>query len=112
MHFEVRIIQDNRNFFVSFIYGENDAKDRIKLWDNLSNHRVLVNNKPWVILGDFNVIRYVDEHSKGTIDNTHGVKEFRSCIDILDMEDLAMTGIFFYLGSEKKRSRKRYIEEA
>ena len=102
MHFEVRIIQESRGFFISFIYGENDAKDRIKLWSNLNDQRVLVDNKPWVILGDFNVIRYADEHSRGIVDNTHGVNEFRSCIEQIDMEDIVMNGLFFTWVQKRK----------
>ena len=31
MHFEVKVISDKRKFFVSFIYGDNEAKDRLGL---------------------------------------------------------------------------------
>ena len=95
MHFEVKVIKDKRKFFISFIYGENDARDRIRLWDNLKEHLVFTDSSPWVILGDFNVIMYADEHSNGVVDNNHGVKEFRKCMESLDMEDLAMSGLFF-----------------
>ncbi|GJQ98465.1 RNA-directed DNA polymerase, eukaryota, reverse transcriptase zinc-binding domain protein [Tanacetum coccineum] len=95
MHFEVRIINDKRKFFISFIYRENEPKDRLKLWEYISDHMKVVDNHPWAIMGDFNVIMYADEHSKGSIDNYHGVKEFRGCMEHLDMEDLAMNGFFF-----------------
>ena len=49
-------------------------------------------SKPWVILRDFNVIMYADEHFNGVVDNNHGVKEFRNCMEKLDMEDLVMKG--------------------
>lgn len=95
MHFEVKIFNDKRKFFVSFIYGDNDAKDRFKLWDSLIDHMAVTSSKPWVILGDFNVIMYANEHSNGVVDNNHGVKEFRKCMESLDMEDLVMNGFFF-----------------
>ncbi|GJR07444.1 zinc knuckle CX2CX4HX4C containing protein [Tanacetum coccineum] len=65
MHFEVKLLHDKRSFFISFIYGENKPRDRLKLWDNLS-----------------------------VADVYKGVREFRSCIDQLDMEDLAMNDMF------------------
>ena len=102
MHFEVKVIADKKSFFVSFIYGDNDAKDRIKLWDNLSDHLALVDNKPWVMLGDFNVIMYAEEHSNSVVDNTHGVKEFRKCFEQLDMEDVTMTGLFYTWVQKRK----------
>ncbi|GJR22245.1 hypothetical protein Tco_0970772 [Tanacetum coccineum] len=52
MHFEVKLLHDKRSFFVSFIYGENEPRDRLKLWDNLSEHMGLVNSRPWTMLGD------------------------------------------------------------
>ena len=36
------------------------------------------------------------------VDNTHGVKEFRSCIEHLDMEDVAMNGLFFTWVQKRK----------
>ena len=102
MHFKVKVIEDKRVFYVSFIYGDNEAKDRLRLWSNLNDHLTVIGSKPWVILGDFNVIRYADEHSLGVVDNNHGVKEFRECIDQLDMEDLAMNGLFFTWVQKRK----------
>ncbi|GJR88120.1 RNA-directed DNA polymerase, eukaryota, reverse transcriptase zinc-binding domain protein [Tanacetum coccineum] len=65
MYFEVKLIHEKRKFFISFIYGENDPKDRLKLWDNLGVHLNPVNHDPWAMLSDFNVILSADEHSKG-----------------------------------------------
>ncbi|GJR47914.1 RNA-directed DNA polymerase, eukaryota, reverse transcriptase zinc-binding domain protein [Tanacetum coccineum] len=73
MYFEVKLIQDKRSFFISFIYGENKHRDRIKLWKNLNEHMDLVNNRPWSMLGNFNVIMNAYEHSKGVADI------YRSC---------------------------------
>ena len=52
MHFEVITVIDKKKFFVSFIYGDNDPRVRLKLWDNLKEHMVGIINMPWVILGD------------------------------------------------------------
>ncbi|GKE32650.1 hypothetical protein Tco_1451972, partial [Tanacetum coccineum] len=66
MHFEVKLLHDKRRFFfISFIYGENKPRDRLKLWDNLS-----------------------------VADVYKGVREFRSCIDQLDMEGLSYDDMF------------------
>ncbi|GKA95477.1 hypothetical protein Tco_0817515 [Tanacetum coccineum] len=59
MHFEVKLLHDKRSFFVSFIYGENESRDRLKLWDNLSEHMGLVNSRPWTMLGDLMFLPYV-----------------------------------------------------
>nr|GEW03231.1 hypothetical protein [Tanacetum cinerariifolium] len=95
MLFEIKIISDKKKFSVSLIYAENEPKYRLKLWDILSEHMSVTDSHPWTILGDFNVIMYADENLKGSIDNYHGVKEFRGCMEHIDMEDLAMNGLFF-----------------
>nr|GEU92204.1 hypothetical protein [Tanacetum cinerariifolium] len=82
-------------FFISFIYGENELRVRLKLWDNLSEHMGLVNSRPWTMLEDFNVIMNAYEHSKGVADVYKCVREFRGCMEQLDMENLAMNGMFF-----------------
>nr|GEW19074.1 hypothetical protein [Tanacetum cinerariifolium] len=76
--------------------GSFDAgSDKLKQWDILSEHISVTDSHPWTILGDFTVIMYADEHSKGSIDNYHGVKEFRGCMKHIDMEELVMNGLFF-----------------
>ena len=55
--------------FVSFIYCDNDPKDRVRLWDFLKSQRDNANNVPWVMLGDFNVTLYADKCSGGTSNN-------------------------------------------
>ncbi|GJT01522.1 putative RNA-directed DNA polymerase [Tanacetum coccineum] len=95
MHFEVSLILDKRKFFISFIYGENDPKDRICLWENLIDHMGVVDGKPWVMMGDFNAILYFEDHSKGFANIYQGIREFRSCVHQLDMEDLCRNGLFY-----------------
>ncbi|GJU24761.1 RNA-directed DNA polymerase, eukaryota, reverse transcriptase zinc-binding domain protein [Tanacetum coccineum] len=51
----VSIISCQKEMFISFIYGENDHKDRVALWNNLRAHNEAIEEYPWVILGDFNL---------------------------------------------------------
>ncbi|GKB43589.1 abscisic acid 8'-hydroxylase 3-like protein, partial [Tanacetum coccineum] len=111
MHFKIKLIQDKRSFFISFIYGENDHRDRLNLWSNLSDHMDLVNNRPWSMLGDFNVTMNAYEHSKGVVDIYKGVNEFRSCMEKLDMEDLAMNGMFFTWVQKMKDPEKGILKK-
>ncbi|GKC63994.1 RNA-directed DNA polymerase, eukaryota, reverse transcriptase zinc-binding domain protein, partial [Tanacetum coccineum] len=111
MHFKVKLIQDKRCFLVSFIYGENEPRDRLKLWDNLSDHKDLVNNRPWTLLGDFNVIMNAYEHSKGVADIYKGIHEFRNCMENLDMEELAMNGLFLTWVQKMKDPEKGILKK-
>lgn len=46
MHFLVRTLSDNKQFYVSMIYGENIPKTRRKLWQNLLDHKIVIGNDP------------------------------------------------------------------
>ncbi|GKC79545.1 RNA-directed DNA polymerase, eukaryota, reverse transcriptase zinc-binding domain protein [Tanacetum coccineum] len=65
MYFLVSIISCQKEMFISFIYGENDPKDRVALWNNLRSHNEAIGESPWI-------------------------QDFRRCIEVLDMEDLSM----------------------
>ncbi|GKB13410.1 ribonuclease H-like domain-containing protein [Tanacetum coccineum] len=54
------------------------------------------------MLGDFNAILSADDYSKGIANIYEGLREFRSCIELLDMEDLVMNGCFFTWVHKKK----------
>ncbi|XP_074298371.1 uncharacterized protein LOC141629239 [Silene latifolia] len=44
----------NKDFCVSIIYGYNDASARTDLWNEL---RAYCTTDPWIVLGDFNIVR-------------------------------------------------------
>ncbi|XP_071741913.1 uncharacterized protein [Rutidosis leptorrhynchoides] len=50
---------------------------------------------PMVIMGDFNVTRYLSEHSSGSSLLTDDMKEFNSCISELEVEDIYSSGFHF-----------------
>ncbi|GKA46099.1 RNA-directed DNA polymerase, eukaryota, reverse transcriptase zinc-binding domain protein [Tanacetum coccineum] len=88
-------IQDNKRMYVSVVYGENVPKARINLWKNLLEHKVVVGDSPWVMLGDFNIILKIIEHSNGVNTRGDGLQDFVECVEDLEMEDLNMYGMFY-----------------
>ncbi|XP_074299936.1 uncharacterized protein LOC141631122 [Silene latifolia] len=52
-HFET-----GKDLNVSFVYGSNDAVQRKDLWGTL---RGLASSDPWLVLGDFNIVRCPEE---------------------------------------------------
>ncbi|GJY18809.1 RNA-directed DNA polymerase, eukaryota, reverse transcriptase zinc-binding domain protein [Tanacetum coccineum] len=48
-----------------------------------------------VMMGDFNAILYFEDHSKGFANVYQGIREFRSCVQQLDMKDLARNRLFY-----------------
>lgn len=58
LHCEVKVLEDGYVFHTTFIYDSNNHQEREELWRDLLN---LLNPAPWVVLGDFNVIRFPTE---------------------------------------------------
>ncbi|GJS32657.1 RNA-directed DNA polymerase, eukaryota, reverse transcriptase zinc-binding domain protein [Tanacetum coccineum] len=84
-------------------------QDRVALWNNLRSHNEAIRESPWVILGDFNVTLYAGECSNGLI-RDYGIQDFRRCIEVLDMEDLSINGIFS-LGFRREIIQSWVVEE-
>jgi hypothetical protein len=53
----------------------------------------LVGCQPWIIAGDFNVIRFPQETSDNNLSTCYE-KEFVECLQVLEVEDVPFTGCF------------------
>ncbi|GKD71308.1 ribonuclease H-like domain-containing protein, partial [Tanacetum coccineum] len=95
MHFLVRCLSNNSQVYVSIVYGENSPKTRLGLWKNLLEHKMGVGNESWVLLGDFNIILNINENTNGVNIRCKGMKEFRECVENLEVEDINMCGLFY-----------------
>ena len=79
-------------FLCSFVYASNSAEDRKVLWNDLKDHQnsPMFKDKPWIVLGDFNEILKLDEHSGLTSPSvTTGMREFQDvCLhcSLIDMK--------------------------
>ena len=49
-------VNSQHRFFCSFIYAHVRASSRKELWKDLVFHSLLVKDKPWLLMGDLNVI--------------------------------------------------------
>ena len=58
MHVSVTILEQQLAFKASFVYGFNTPGERLSLWDDLKQ---LSSQEPWILLGDFNVVRILSE---------------------------------------------------
>nr|GEU35244.1 hypothetical protein [Tanacetum cinerariifolium] len=52
-------------------------------------------DKPWTILDDFNACLDPSERSRGSSKFTTAVADFRDCVEDIEVEDIAMTGLRF-----------------
>lgn len=91
----VKLEGEDSEFFCSFIYASNFDEERRDLWNDLRAHydSPIIRNKPWMLLGDFNVILDVEEHSRADSSNfSHGMQDFQDLVNYCHLSDLAAQG--------------------
>lgn len=95
LHCQVKLVNDNKHFFCSFIYAGNHYWYRKKLWNDLGMHKNFVNGRPWVLLGDFNVALNIEDTSTGTSGITYGMMDFKDCVESIEIEDVNRVGLHY-----------------
>lgn len=92
----VKLVDHVDEFFCSFVYASNFAEERKELWKELQAHvdSPLIRSKPWSIMGDFNEILDVEEHSN--VENnpipTAGMRDFQLAVNYCSISDMASHG--------------------
>ena len=88
---------DSKQFILSAVYGSNEGTNRRNLWSHLSTVNGSINQEPWLIVGDFNIIVHPSETSSynGVQGLTSKAKEFSECIQQNAIFDHAYTGPLF-----------------
>ena len=56
----INSFKSNFCWYHSFVYGDNQGVER-KMWANLASMKARVASNPWMICGDFNVVKLVAE---------------------------------------------------
>lgn len=95
IHCFVEPLNGDKSFHCSFIYAFVHTVDRRSLWKSLQRHKRTIKNEPWVILGDFNATLDPSEKSTGGSKITTAMSDFMDCIEDIEMEDIAMSGLGF-----------------
>ncbi|XP_077228478.1 uncharacterized protein LOC143861435 [Tasmannia lanceolata] len=81
IHAEVLLTQTNQRFHLTTVYGRNYGGDRKVLWEDLELVNAVIQG-PWIVLGDFNVIRSYDERSGGPSHNQNDIEDFNVMLPI------------------------------
>ncbi|GJZ16451.1 hypothetical protein Tco_0552128 [Tanacetum coccineum] len=93
LHTCVYFKDDKKELFCSFVYAHNNYIKRRSLWQNLSVHNAYISDRPWCVLGDFNVSLSADEKSKGTSYIDAGMRDFQECVNDIEMSDINSSGL-------------------
>ena len=92
-------LQDEEEFFCSFVYASNQVEERKVLWEDLIHHNAspLFQQKAWIIMGDFNEILDGSEHSE--FENLGrlavGMRDFQRMALRCQLSDLGYQGPLF-----------------
>ncbi|XP_074320030.1 uncharacterized protein LOC141656846 [Silene latifolia] len=89
IHLYFKHFESNLQFYVSFVYGSNNAQERGQLWSGL--HDVSTPD-PCLVLGNFNIVRDPDEKLSKTPPVLQDMLDFNSCLSACHLDDLSSTG--------------------
>ncbi|XP_022040603.1 uncharacterized protein LOC110943155 [Helianthus annuus] len=102
VHVKLKSIALDTRVFVSFVYAKNTYQERRELWRDLMMHKLVVNNQPWIVLGDFNSALYLDDVLHGSSNPTIGMRDFFECVQQMELLDIPGHGLHFTWNQKPK----------
>lgn len=78
--------------FLTGVYAKNEEVDQERLWCSLRIVGMAISGEPWVLMGDFNVCRYVLEMRGGNIGLSLGMRRFNTFLSEFLLHDLVFSG--------------------
>ncbi|KAL2224319.1 UNVERIFIED_CONTAM: hypothetical protein Sindi_2944800 [Sesamum indicum] len=89
-HVTIRALQESVD--VTIIYGATKVADRRELWDSLTTLARQCVDTPWLVGGDFNVVRDLSEVCAAYGDIRLAMEKFNNCIQNAGLLPLPMQG--------------------
>ncbi|GJT15613.1 RNA-directed DNA polymerase, eukaryota, reverse transcriptase zinc-binding domain protein [Tanacetum coccineum] len=81
--------------FCFIVYAANKGNERVNLWKELSLYKRIVTDHPWCIMGDMNVTLDLKEHTARGSSMTKDMQDFKDCVNLIKVEDIASSGLFY-----------------
>ena len=75
----------------TIVYGANTQRERTSLWSDLRRLAPSTTTLPWLVMGDFNTVRFTDEKIGVKLLSINQLKEFNDCVDSCTLSDLKST---------------------
>ncbi|XP_022024451.1 uncharacterized protein LOC110924768 [Helianthus annuus] len=95
IHTHIVFKVDMKAVFCSFVYADNEYKNRIALWENLCMHYSFMRDKPWILMGDFNYSLFLEDTLSGSSSSNIGMVEFKECVDSIEVFDINASGLHY-----------------
>lgn len=90
---KVQIVASSKFFYLSIVYGSNSFVERRRLWAEMRVFNSVCGDSPWIMVGDYNIVRARAERLEEFDSNAVG--DFNNCLEDLEMEDLPTKGFWF-----------------
>ncbi|GJT35991.1 RNA-directed DNA polymerase, eukaryota, reverse transcriptase zinc-binding domain protein [Tanacetum coccineum] len=99
---EITTLNYNKSVSCMFVYVANGGIERRWLWKDLQMQKRIVRDRPWIMMGDMNVTMVSNEHSAGGSSMTSDINDFKECVNSIEMEDIASSGLFANFVADKQ----------
>lgn len=86
------------------VYGYHTREARLSLWRNLCDLAEQISG-PWLVGGDFNVIKNLSEYKGNGTPNLNGMQDFSTCSDSCELIDIPFTGCSFTWTGVRRNGR-------
>ncbi|KAK1305982.1 hypothetical protein QJS10_CPA10g01592 [Acorus calamus] len=92
IHSCITVLHSGLQFYMTSVYASNAEIDRCHLWDDLTSIARLSMDKPWLIGGDLNEVRYTNEKIGGRPPSLRRLKKFNRFISTCNVQDMKAVG--------------------
>ena len=86
---------DRKTYLVTNVYGPQRMDDKLRFLDSLMELRDRHVDVPWILCGDFNMIKSLSEKKGGTRTLSKDSLEFQTFIDNMKLVDTDMSNGLF-----------------
>lgn len=89
-------VQDDDEFFCTFVYARNLVEEKKELWEDICHHKnsPLFQKKSWLLMEDFNEILDVEESPGSSVMGTlpPGMRDFQRMVFHCNLSDMGYQG--------------------
>ncbi|KAK1304168.1 hypothetical protein QJS10_CPB11g00607 [Acorus calamus] len=92
IHCCITMKHTGHQFYMTSIYALNDEGGRRFLWDDLKAIAQNLHDKPWLVGGDMNEVRFTHEKVGGRPPTLRRLRKFNQCINDCNLQDMKAMG--------------------
>jgi len=82
------------NFCITYVYGFNQAQERLALWADLQDIATYM-TEAWCVLGDFNAILHSEDRMGGTEVTDSEIRDFADSVFNCKLHEMRNTGAYY-----------------